>query len=1039
MINKLSMISIICIISMISIIFAYSTYGAPSEFGNETTTTCYIGGDDGVVNCTGNAIFSIFKGNLSWPFLYDYPVSCSGGYAVTQIGDSNICTNFVQTSGDDWNIITGSVIDFNSSKLATQFFNASTIQVITGTPQGAITDLQSYNNIPFNVSEVASDIDFRVNFSVGVGGDFNELIVRYKSVEEDLAHTLTVQIYDVGSSTWEGYGTLPGTSHYHLVEFGVFDSDDHVDDLGIVQVRFFQDEGVPPKTHLHNFDWVTISKGFGTPSGEEVDPDSIHKDGDVPWIGNENGNGFNSTNWDWITVNSILLEFGDLISEQNPDGADAIRIKGTDYIDIVIGGMTGLFAVWNVADTIPVFYVNERGDTDITGDATIGGDALVTGNVIADIYFGIFIGSITNFFQEFFIKNINLNGTMSGNGSIDLNGTMTAIHPVQDSFTFIAFPDTQNMADTNPELLLNMSYWITNNTDKFGIELVVSLGDITDDDSVGQWNNVNASINVLDEADMPFIPLPGNHDGANYDVYMPLSRYSGKDYFGGNLDELNNSFYIFEIKNQKYIFFGLNYNPTQTELNFLNTTMNTFNDSLFIINTHSCLELDGTRTTPGNNIWNNLSHQNNWFMTLCGHEHGSQFSTFTNDDGKPVHFILSDYQDEPNGGNGLFRIYTVGMDRSVKGQTCSDSIGECIMGATDDFVLDYSGGGSTTLKDRISYHAERSAPLAQQYWAWGNGQTSQGAVVLVGGELTKLGVECASAGTTLNVSVTKNGAITTCNLIAGSSGNTSYFENCATNFSQGDILGFFTNAVSGSYTQCVASAIVEVPVRISGGGGGGGFQNPATEDLFMKGFDIFGGSGDYFDVGVITGFNGSLVIGNDSSHETGIIGGLHVSGGINVGGTLVITGKTTHSGGVDPPYVLYDMETRGSIVKRSRQEIPKSKAGGMVLFYNFEENRYENFKPLDCTFYVEAIQIFNWDLSFPKFFETYLKEVFVWDDGDVCYNPNSKGGYFYDRGLDEIRYLDLAIYDNYFPENKTINQETGQLEDKQIIIQEEKE
>jgi len=42
------------IVMSLGVAIAYSTYGAPSEFGNETTTTCYIGGDYGVVNCTGN-------------------------------------------------------------------------------------------------------------------------------------------------------------------------------------------------------------------------------------------------------------------------------------------------------------------------------------------------------------------------------------------------------------------------------------------------------------------------------------------------------------------------------------------------------------------------------------------------------------------------------------------------------------------------------------------------------------------------------------------------------------------------------------------------------------------------------------------------------------------------------------------------------------------------------------------------------------------------------------------------------------------------
>ena len=42
------------IVMSLGVAIAYSTYGAPSEFGNDTTTTCYIGGDFGVVNCIGN-------------------------------------------------------------------------------------------------------------------------------------------------------------------------------------------------------------------------------------------------------------------------------------------------------------------------------------------------------------------------------------------------------------------------------------------------------------------------------------------------------------------------------------------------------------------------------------------------------------------------------------------------------------------------------------------------------------------------------------------------------------------------------------------------------------------------------------------------------------------------------------------------------------------------------------------------------------------------------------------------------------------------
>ncbi|KKN40020.1 hypothetical protein LCGC14_0737910, partial [marine sediment metagenome] len=79
---------------------------------------------------------------------------------------------------------------------------------------------------------------------------------------------------------------------------------------------------------------------------------------------------------DLIVNGNISLQFGDFVSEVNPDGADAIRIKGTDYVDVVIGGMTGLFAVWNVADNNAVFSVTERGNTVIAGDLTVDTDTL---------------------------------------------------------------------------------------------------------------------------------------------------------------------------------------------------------------------------------------------------------------------------------------------------------------------------------------------------------------------------------------------------------------------------------------------------------------------------------------------------------------------------------------------------------------------------------------------------------------------------------------------------------------------------------------
>ncbi len=80
----------------------------------------------------------------------------------------------------------------------------------------------------------------------------------------------------------------------------------------------------------------------------------------------------------------ITLEFGDLVSEQNPAAIDAIRLKATgDDVDVVLGDTTGFFTVWNAADDTAVFYVNNIGDADIVGDFTTIGTGIF-GDLVVD-------------------------------------------------------------------------------------------------------------------------------------------------------------------------------------------------------------------------------------------------------------------------------------------------------------------------------------------------------------------------------------------------------------------------------------------------------------------------------------------------------------------------------------------------------------------------------------------------------------------------------------------------------------------------------
>ena len=180
---------------------------------------------------------------------------------------------FWDTLFDDWLFESGTTLGFNSSKLTTTYYNATQSEAITGTIEGTLIDTQhpdgDYDGVTFNLTEQAGSpgLDVKINFT-GIT-EFNRGIMRYKT--SSLAGTFPIiQLWNYDDNVWEDYPAVAQSLVFATIEQSVFDDSDHVLN-GVVQMRIYKatNGNINNKYYI---DWIAISKGYGTPAGEEVDP-----------------------------------------------------------------------------------------------------------------------------------------------------------------------------------------------------------------------------------------------------------------------------------------------------------------------------------------------------------------------------------------------------------------------------------------------------------------------------------------------------------------------------------------------------------------------------------------------------------------------------------------------------------------------------------------------------------------------------------------------------------------------------------------------
>lgn len=217
---------------------------------------------------------------------------------------------------------------------------------------------------------------------------------------------------------------------------------------------------------------------------------------------------------------------------------------------------------------------------------------------------------------------------------------------------------------------------VTNNGD---IVFAIHLGDIVDHEStfMEEWLMAEKGMSILDNV-IPFGIVPGNHDydkifnswNKDYnhknrgllfnDFFGPESHhFRNKEWYLDSFDDGMNQCICFDVEGKKFLFFGLELEPSDYTLFWVQKLLDENKKIPTIIAIHTYLQLDGTlndvryrNESYGNDssaLWEKLISCNDQIIFIvCGHicdeNNGECLRIQENKYGNNVYAMLSDYQ-----------------------------------------------------------------------------------------------------------------------------------------------------------------------------------------------------------------------------------------------------------------------------------------------------------------------------------------------------------------------------------------------------------
>jgi hypothetical protein len=257
-------------------------------------------------------------------------------------------------------------------------------------------------------------------------------------------------------------------------------------------------------------------------------------------------------------------------------------------------------------------------------------------------------------------------------------GAAMAQDTPRSSFMLGVLPDTQFysrysapgagdlfMARYGTEPYIEQTKWLAANQGNLKIPFVTHLGDIVDRATVTQeWDVASEAMKVLDDAKLPYSIANGNHDATQnpatelFPRYFPNSRAAAMSTFGGRDASGLSEWHTFTAEGRKFLVLALAWPTTDATLEWAKGIIAANPKLPVILHTHDLLAIQSDAVSPletqiGLRMWDRLIKDNDQiFLTINGHSHGSAHLRKTNSFGHSVDQIVWDYQMAYQGGNG---------------------------------------------------------------------------------------------------------------------------------------------------------------------------------------------------------------------------------------------------------------------------------------------------------------------------------------------------------------------------------------------------